>query len=153
MTKASGRTAAAGARLAVHRHAIVVSEGDLDENAHANNVRYVQWMQDAAICHADLMGCSSLVAAEGAAWVARSHTIEYLRPAFLGDRVSVLTWVSSHRRVRSLRKYAFVRDADGAVLARGETDWVLVDARSGKPRNIPEAVARTFALVPPDEEP
>lgn len=153
MTGATGHSLAAGARLAVHRHAIVVSEGDLDENAHANNVRYVQWMQDAATCHADLMGCSPLVAAEGAAWVARSHTIEYLRPAFLGDRVSVLTWVSSQRRVRSLRKYKFVRDADGAVLARGETDWVLVDARSGKPRNIPEAVARTFALVPPGEEP
>lgn len=153
MTRTPVRPAAAEGRLPVHRHTLVVGEADLDENGHANNVRYVQWMQDAAIRHADLIGCSRLVAAEGATWVARSHTIEYLRPAFLDDRIAVLTWVCNHRRVRSLRKYKFVREVDGAVLAKGETDWVFVEAGSGKPRNIPDAIVRTFVLVPPDEEP
>jgi acyl-CoA thioester hydrolase len=129
-------------------------QGDsLDENGHVNNVHYVQWMQDAAVQHSESVGCSRMTGDEGAAWVARSHAIEYLRPAVLGDRITVLTWVSDHRRVRSLRKYKFVRDADGAVLARGETDWVFVDTVSGKPRQIPEGVRNTFTLVPPDQEP
>jgi acyl-CoA thioester hydrolase len=118
-----------------------------------NNVQYIQWMQDAAVLHSDSVGCSSVTRDEGATWVARSHAIEYLRPAFRGDRITVLTWVSNHRRVRSLRKYTFVREADSAVLARGETDWVFVDTASGKPRQIPEVVMNTFALVPPDQEP
>jgi acyl-CoA thioester hydrolase len=46
-----------------------------------------------------------------------------------------------------------VRKADARVLARGETDWVFVDARSGRPRTIPEAVARSFVLIPEDQEP
>jgi acyl-CoA thioester hydrolase len=125
----------------------------LDDNGHVNNVRFVRWMQDAAVAHSDRTGCSRLTKDEGATWVARSHAIEYLRPAFLGDRIAVLTWVSSWRRVRSLRRYRFVRETDGALLARGETDWVFVDTQSGRPRHIPEAVARVFTLVPPEREP
>ena len=137
----------------VFRHAIVVREDSLDENGHVNNVQYVQWMQDAATGHSASVGCSRITKTEGATWVARSHAIEYLRPAFLDDRITVLTWVSDHRRVRSLRKYKFIRDADGVLLAKGETDWVFVDTASGKPRGIPKEVMNTFTLVPPDQEP
>jgi acyl-CoA thioester hydrolase len=139
--------------MRVYRHALVVRADSLDENGHVNNVQYVQWMQDAAVHHSDFAGCSGVTRDQGATWVARSHAIEYLRPAFPGDRIAVLTWVSNHRRVRSLRKYKFVREADGAVLARGETDWVFVDTVSGKPRQIPEVVMSTFTLIPPDQEP
>ena len=137
----------------VFRHALVVREGALDENGHVNNVQYVQWMQDAAIRHSDSVGCSRVTKEEGATWVARSHAVEYLRPAFLGDRITVETWVCDHRRVRSLRKYRFVREADGEVLARGETDWVFVDTASGRPRQIPESVIGTFTLHTPGREP
>lgn len=140
-------------REAIHRHTLVVGRKALDLNGHVNNVQYVQWMQDAAVEHSDRVGCTRLTREAGAMWVARSHTIEYLRPAFQGERITVLTWISNWRKVRSLRKYRFVREADGALLARGETDWVFVDATSGRPRNIPDEVAGVFALVPPDQEP
>jgi acyl-CoA thioester hydrolase len=137
----------------VYRHRLVVHDGSVDENGHVNNVQYVHWMQDAAIQHAHNVGCTRLTEAAGATWVVRSHAIEYLRPAFLEERVSVLTWVSNFRKVRSLRKYKFVRDDDGILLARGETDWVFVDLKSGKPRHISAEVAGTFTLVPVDQEP
>jgi acyl-CoA thioesterase FadM len=34
----------------------------------------------------------------------RSHLVEYLRPAFEGQRIRVSTWVANLRRVRSLRR-------------------------------------------------
>jgi acyl-CoA thioester hydrolase len=141
------------ARESVHRYTIVVGRKALDENGHVNNVQYVQWMQDAAVEHSDRTGCTRLTRKAGAMWVARSHIIEYLRPAFKDERITVLTWVSNWRKVRSLRKYRFVREADGVLLARGETDWVCVDATSGRPRNIPDEVAGAFVLVPPGQEP
>ncbi|MCK7506689.1 MAG: hypothetical protein MZV70_23225 [Desulfobacterales bacterium] len=52
----------------------------------------------------------------------RTHKIEYLKSAFAGDRVVVMTWVSNFRRVQSLRKYRILRPADKALLAEGETD-------------------------------
>lgn len=137
----------------VFAHRLVVHPGALDANGHVNNVQYVQWMQDAAIRHADGVGCTRLTTAHAATWVARSHRVEYLRPAFAEERIAVLTWVSGFRRVRSLRKYVFVREDDGVRVAQGETDWVFVDAASGKPVAIPEDVVAAFVLVPPDREP
>ena len=109
---------------------------------------YVQWMQDAAVRHYEVMRGTGPTQASGATWVVRSHLIEYLRPAFDGERIRVLTWVVNLRRVRSLRRYQFIRASDGQLLVRGETDWVFVDADSGAPRAIPAEGAGLFTLVP-----
>jgi len=125
----------------------IVSESDIDGNGHVNNVAYVQWMQDVAIRHAT---ASSSVAAMGdnvGTWVARSHHIDYLRPAFAGDRVQASTWIDELRRVRARRRYRFVRVSDGVVLARGETDWVYINKDSGRPRAIPEEIRAASTLV------
>ncbi len=82
----------------------------------------------------------------GAMWVIREHRIEYLLPAFAGEEIEIRTWVENIRRVRSLRKYEFVRKSDGKVLVKGETDWVFVDAKTGARRAIPEAVSKIFTL-------
>src|SRR5207253_4254713 len=112
-----------------------------------NNVAYVQWMQDAAVAHAAAAGCTGMTKEIGATWVARTHRIEYLSPAFAGDGITVVTWVADFRKVRSLRRYKFVRPADRKVLAQGETDWVLVDARTGRPRAIPQEIKNAFLIV------
>jgi acyl-CoA thioester hydrolase len=137
----------------VYRYEFTVSEDDLDENGHVNNVVYVQWMQDVATRHADAAGCTAATKSAGAVWVVRSHNVEYLRPAFAGDPVAALTWVVNFRRVTSLRKYKFLRTSDNAILARGETDWVFVDAGTGRPRIITADVAGAFRIPADGEEP
>lgn len=139
--------------LPFYTHEFTVSEGILDENGHANNVAYVQWMQDIAVLHSNDSGCTRATRAAGAIWVARSHRIEYLRPAFLGDTLSAFTWVVNFRRAISLRRYKFVRQRDKTLLAKGETDWVFVDAKTSRPIRIPEEVRKAFQLVPEDQEP
>src|SRR5438067_2167869 len=125
---------------------LVVPPSVVDGNGHVNNVAYVQWMQDAAIAHSDSTGCTRFTRNAGATWVARSHHIEYLSPAFPGDRIVILTWIADFRKVRSLRKYKFVRSNDEKVLAQGETDWVFVDARTGRPRAVPSELKELFGL-------
>jgi acyl-CoA thioester hydrolase len=83
----------------------------------------------------------------------RSHHVEYLRPAFAGDALRVLTWVADFRRAFSMRRYRFTRPADGAVLARGETNWVFVDVATGKPRSIPAELQGLFELPAQGWEP
>ena len=75
-----------------------------------------------------------------ATWVVRRHTIEYRRPAFAGDRIDVRTWVTDCRMVSSRRKYEFIRATDSppTLLARGETDWVLLDLATLHPKAIPQ---------------
>jgi acyl-CoA thioester hydrolase len=120
----------------------------MDENGHVNNVRFVQWMQDAAVRHYESLGGISLSQAVGATWVVRSHNIEYLRPAFAGDCIQVRTWVVNIHRVRSLRRYRFIRVADGKLLVKAETDWIFVNATSGAPMAVPEQILHIFPLLP-----
>jgi acyl-CoA thioester hydrolase len=137
----------------IYRHEFIVPEDALDENGHVNNVEYLRWMLDAAVLHADSQGCTQATKAAGATWVVRTHHLEYLRPAFAGEHICVLTWVANFRRVQSLRKYKVIRLEDNAVLAEGETDWVFVDALTGKLRSIPKEVIAAFEVVPEEKEP
>jgi acyl-CoA thioester hydrolase len=132
----------------IFKFLISVPASAVDENGHVNNVQYVHWMQDIAVQHYTSLGGVSATQAAGATWVVRSHQVEYFRPAFAGEQIEVRTWVANLRRVRSLRRYEFVRLSDGATLVRGATDWVLIDARSGSPRLISPEIAQLFTLLP-----
>lgn len=123
---------------------ILVTPAELDDNGHVNNVVYVRWMQDIAIAHFESVGGTPIMKAAGATWVARSHYIEYLRPAVAGDRIRIKTWVDNFRRVMSLRKYEFTRVGDDTVLAKGQTEWVLVDAATGRPKSVPPEIVKLF---------
>lgn len=124
---------------------VTVTRDVVDGNGHVNNVVYVQWMQDIAVEHYASIGG---IEAQGpdVTWVIREHRVEYFLPAFEGEEVEVRTWVENIRRVRSLRKYEFVRRSDKRVLVRGETDWVFVDIKTGAPRAVPEKVTKIFEL-------
>ena len=136
----------------IYRYELTVPEDALDENGHVNNVEYLRWMLDAAVAHSDSQGCTQATKDCGATWVVRTHRIEYLIPAFAGDHVCILTWVSNFRRVQSLRKYKVIRLEDNALLAEGETDWVFINAANGQLRSIPKNVMATFELLPEDKE-
>jgi acyl-CoA thioester hydrolase len=117
----------------------------IDENGHVNNVAYVQWMQDIAVEHYASIG-GIKAQSKSATWVVREHRIEYFLPAFAGEEIEIRTWVENIRRVRSLRKYEFVRKLDGKLLVKGETDWVFVDTKSGRPIPIPGEVSKVFSV-------
>jgi len=136
----------------IYRYELIVPKEAEDQNGHVNNVEYLRWMQDAAMKHSETCGCKQATNAAGATWVVRTHKIEYLKPAFAGDHILVMTWVSNYRRVLSLRKYRICRPLEEALLAEGETDWVFVDARTGALRSIPKEVKASFELLPEDQE-
>jgi len=123
---------------------IIIPQTAIDENGHVNNVTYVQWMQAIAVEHYSFIGG---IEAQGsdATWVVREHKIEYLLPAFAGEELEIRTWIENVRRVRSLRKYEFVRKANGKMLVKGETDWVFMDMKMGSPRSVPEEVVKIFS--------
>ena len=137
----------------LHEYEIEVDPSAIDGNGHVNNVEFVRWMQDAAVRHADASGCTAATRDAWATWVARSHHVEFLKPAFAGDRVRVRTWVADFRRAFSMRRYRFLRAADGALLSKGETDWVFVDVKSGRPKSVPENIKVMFDVAPEGWEP
>ena len=135
----------------VYSKTITIPYTAIDENGHVNNVTYVQWMQDIAVEHYSSIGGVE-IQGQAATWVVREHKIEYLFPAFAGEELEIRTWVENIRRVRSLRKYEFVRKSDRKMLVRGETDWVFVDVKTGAPRAVPGEVAKIFSLTTKETE-
>lgn len=132
----------------VYYHSRVVQPAEIDDLGHANNVAYIAWLQAAAVAHSAVQGWpGARYGALGQGWVVRSHAIEYLQPAFAGDRVVVETWVATMKKVTSLRRYRIVRAGDGALLATAETNWAFVDFASGKPARIPPEVSAAFVVV------
>ena len=136
----------------IYRYELTIPEDAVDVNGHVNNLEYLRWMQEAAVLHSESQGCTKATTEAGATWVVRTHYVEYLRPAFAGEEIIVLTWVSNFRRVLSLRKYRIIRVKDNAVLVEGETDWVFVDAQTGKLRSIPKNIMAAFEILPKEKE-
>ena len=136
----------------IYQHSFIIPEQSIDENGHVNNVEYVRWMQEAAELHAREEGCTQASQFIGATWVVRTHRVEYFQPVFAHEEITVLTWVSNWRRVRSLRKYKFLRNLTGSIVAAGETDWIFIDSQTGRPRAIPQNISELFEILPDNEE-
>ncbi len=125
----------------------------IDVQGHVNNLAYVGWMQDVAIEHSASAGWSMQRYLElGAGWVVRSHFVEYFKPAFVDQPISVHTWVPRFDQRSTPRRYLFVRDDDRVVLAGAETMWVFVDLTTGRRRPIPPELLAAFEPMPEDAE-
>ena len=125
-----------------------VADNEIDEQGHANNVVYVAWMQAAAVAHSATLGWTAERYRKlGTGWVARSHYIEYLRPAYADEEIVVQTHVADMKKVTSTRVYRIVRRADGELLAKAETHWAFVSYATGKPTRIPAEIAGAYPIV------
>lgn len=130
-----------------------IAPESIDMNGHVNNQEYVRWMQDIATAHSHEQGWTvARYLDTRTTWVIRSHYIEYIRPAFLGDDLMVATWVAGMDAQTSPRKYRFVRARDGKTVVEAETLWVYCDATSGRPLAITPEVRDAFPVVSDDAE-
>ncbi|HYH11295.1 MAG TPA: acyl-CoA thioesterase [Thermomicrobiales bacterium] len=143
---------------------------ECDPLGHVNNAVYLNYLEQAAIDHATLVGWSqeNLEREVGGVFVARRHEVDYLRPAMEGDRLEVVTWAETMGMATAMRRYV-IRRADeerleaglvehpntaaldqGEVLVRALTRWALVRRDAMRPIRIPSQVVNGFVL--PEEE-
>ena len=137
----------------VFAHTFTIPAASMDGNGHVNNLEYLRWMQEIAMAHSDAQGWDLARYGEaGSSWVVRSHAIEYLRPAFAGEALTVLTWIEGFQQQESLRHYLFWRERDRKLLAKARTLWVYVDAATGRARPIPAEFRSAFDVVADEKE-
>ncbi|MGE0378999.1 MAG: acyl-CoA thioesterase [Planctomycetaceae bacterium] len=133
---------------AIYLHEVTVAGEDIDRQGHVNNLVYVRWMQEAGMAHSSAQGWTpERYEAAGIGWVAKSHHIEYVKPAFAGEQVVVRTWVADFKRATSVRRYRILRPADDTLLAVAETHWAFVKLATGSPLRIPPEVLECFEVA------
>lgn len=127
---------------------ITVPQTAIDLNGHVSNLEYLRWMQEIATSHSAEQGWPLERYIETqTSWVIKSHFIEYLRPVYAGQEILLLTWIARIDLYESSRRYLFWRADDKRVLAKAETVWVFVNAKSGRRARIPDDFRSAFALV------
>ena len=139
---------------AIYPYHHVVQDNEVEPDGYVSCLTYLLWTRSAALAHSAEHGWGEQRYLDiGAAWVVRSHAIQYLRPAFAGEEVMIETWVSRFQKTKSLRKYRISRPADDTLLVTAETNWALIDITKRRPCRIPTDLKEAFQIVPESEEP
>ncbi len=142
MTNTTADWASPALAFAIRR---VPDDRDIDELGHVSNLVYLRWVQDVAKEHSESVGYDAeAYEALGAVFVVRRHEIDYLAPAYAGDRIRAVTWVETWRGASATRRTTIERDADGRALARAVTTWAYVNQKTGRPLRIPRDVTARF---------
>jgi len=128
-----------------YRYTFTVEKSAIDFNGHVNNVTYLSWMIDAATRHSESVGFGYQQCLElGGTWVAKSHHIEYRKPALEGDTLQMETWIKDIGRLLSTREYRIRRVEDESLVCEGSTEWVFVDSIKMRPTRIPKVIIQGF---------
>ena len=128
------------------QHTFIVEASDIDQLGHANNVAYVRWVQDVAAAHwHHLYPTGPELPPQ--VWVVQEHHVRYLRSAYAGEELRASTWVADVKGASSKRLTRIERVADGQLLCAAETQWVLLDAGSGRPVRVPGEVAERLMPI------
>ena len=125
-----------------YTHKRTVTDDDLDDLHHVNNVRYVQWIQDIAKEHWEVRATEQLK--KEFIWVVIRHEIDYKNLAFLGDELLIETYVGETTFVTSER-FVDIKNAEtGDILVAAKSMWCLLDAESKRPTKINEELRSVF---------
>ncbi|UOR06608.1 acyl-CoA thioesterase [Hymenobacter aerilatus] len=106
----------------------------IDELHHANNVEYVRWAQETATAH--WLAAYPVGEREQYIWVVREHHLRYYRPALLHDQLRCTTWIGEIRGAQCQRFVRIERATDGELLCEAETQWVLLDPETQRPKRV-----------------
>ncbi len=121
---------------------ITVMPEHLDQQAHVNNVVYVQWMQEIANRHWKSVNTGG--PEDNAIWVVRRHEIDYLNQAMLHDRLLLRTWTGEHTTSTWYRHCEIIRMKDQKKIITSKSVWVLLNPATGRPKRIDEKMLQRF---------
>lgn len=128
----------------IHTIDFPVRHYECDANGRVHPATILGYMQEAAFGASAAVGYSASRYAElGLQWFAYETEITFLRPLHYGDTVTINTWVVDFRRVRSQRNYEL--SVDGQIVARANTDWVMIDTEKMYPATIPDDIVAAYS--------
>ncbi len=119
---------------------ITVSNEDIDNLQHVNNLVYVKWMDKIATKHWNFLTKDNPLPQY--VWVVMRHEIDYLKQATLGDEITVKTWVGETKGITSVRFMEFYKS--DVLLVKAKTTWAMLNAKTYKPVRIREDVLKVL---------
>ncbi|MDK1359220.1 thioesterase family protein [Arthrobacter sp. zg-Y1219] len=142
--------------MPINRFPIQLRFGDEDSNGHVNNVRFVQFLEEARVRlglmplgeelfpEAGGQSFRSLTSRAGMAVVARQE-IEYRSPlVYRQEPVWVDIWVTGIGSSSLTYGFRIADDDGGRVYAYAQSTLVMADAESGRPQQLSDLQIRVL---------
>ena len=82
-------------------------------------------------------------------WVIREAEIRFMQPLRHNDEFGLTIWMVNWQKVRGMRCFELTRKENGDVIAQGTQQVVFMDAKTGRPMNLPDEVVDVFRLENP----
>ncbi len=121
-----------------------VRNHDIDAYGHVNNAAYLRIIEDAMVDYVEELGVHLLDLGRNGISVYMSEiALKYLRPAFLGDNLDVITIFTSISRVKMEWINEIYRQHNNELLTRVKGKAAFV-SREGKVIPIPPQVKDIF---------
>jgi acyl-CoA thioester hydrolase len=121
---------------------LTVSDTDLDELRHVNNVIYIQWVNTIAKAHWIKVASQNLL--DNYFWVLANHQIKYKYPAFVNDNILLNTFVESSNGITSTRIVEIFNNDTQKLLAISETTCCFMSFATRKPTRITAEIKSLF---------
>lgn len=118
-----------------------VTPAHIDELGHVNHKVYVAWAEEAGVRHWRAVAPPQMQARY--VWVASRLEMDFLRETKPGETVRVETWLGALRGAR-FDRHVRILGPDGAVRARAQTTWALLDASTRRPARVPPEIVSLF---------
>ena len=124
----------------------IAVQDDIDGFGHVNNVRYIDWALDVAWAHSEALGFSiDEYHRVGVGCVVWRHEFDYVSPIVEGEETLIATWIANNDgRVRMTRAFEMRRADNGKVFFKGQTRFVTVDMKTGKPARMPASFVAAY---------
>lgn len=121
---------------------ITVSNDDLDELNHVNNIRYVEWIQEISRQHWQNSVSTEIL--NTYVWVVRNHNITYHKSALLGDELKIMTNVIHWQGPISFRHVEIKNNKTNTTLVTSKTEWCMLDAKNYRPKRVTQEIIDEF---------
>ena len=127
----------------IFEYPITILPIDIDGQQHVNNISYLKWVQEAAIAHWTSVATKEMN--EQYMWVVSRHEIDYLKQAFINNKLLAKTWVIEPDGAKSFR-YVDIYDVEtNVIIAKIKTTWYLLDYKTKRPKRIDADLVNIFS--------
>ncbi len=106
-----------------------------DRLGHTNNVRYLEWLEQIAWEHIDLLGFGwDAHEASGRAMAIVRTEIDYRLSSYPGEQLILGTWITgSDLKLHSQRHFQLFRESDQKLILEACMRFTCINLKSGRP--------------------
>ena len=127
--------------ISVRPHEVDIN-GHVHQSVYFDYVLYARWDQMSRCYKMPLEKFFK----RGLSWTTRSAFFEFHKPLFLGETITVRTWIEETGQKSVKVRFQILKKETKKLTTEGEFVYVLINAQTGKPELIPEGIVKKYSV-------